>query len=116
MRRLRLNLQHCDAVMVGNEMQRHLLLNTMIEAGFDLRDSNPVLIVPLGADVFGPPDSDPMQSGWLLVSGGVSWPWRKSESYTAEMERIANEMRPALCSCGGFLMPHLTDPRIGSKV
>ena len=65
MRRLRLNLQHCDAVMVGNEQQRHLLLNTMIEAGFDLRDSNPVLIVPLGADVVGPPQSDPMKSGWL---------------------------------------------------
>ncbi len=96
MRRLRLNLQHCDAVMVGNEKQRHLLLNTMIEAGFDLRDSNPVLIVPLGAEVVGPPHSDPVKSGWLLVAGGVNWPWRKSESYTAELERIANEMRPAL--------------------
>ena len=95
MRRLRLNLRHCDAVMVGNENQRHLLLNTMIEAGFDLRDSTPVLIVPVGANVVGPPQSDPMKNGWLLVAGGVSWPWRKSESYTAEMERIANEMRPA---------------------
>jgi len=96
MRRLRLNLRHCDAVMVGNAKQRHLLLNTMIEAGFDLRDSNPVLIVPLGAEVVGSPHSDPVKSGWLLVAGGVSWPWRKSESYTAELERIANEMRPAL--------------------
>ena len=96
MRRLRLNLQHCDAVMVGNGKQRHLLLNTMIEAGFDLRDSSPVLIVPLGANVVGPPHSDPMKSGWLLVAGGVNWPWRKSESYTVEIERIANEMRPAL--------------------
>ena len=96
MRRLRLNLKHCDAVMVGNEKQRHLLLNTMIEAGFDLRDSNPVLIVPLGADVVGPPHSDPVKDGWLLVAGGVSWPWRKSESYTAELERIANEMRSSL--------------------
>jgi len=45
MRRLRLNLERCDAVMVGNELQRHLLINTMIEAGFDLRRSNPILVV-----------------------------------------------------------------------
>ncbi|MEE8339024.1 MAG: hypothetical protein V3R56_02700, partial [Xanthomonadales bacterium] len=96
MRRLRLNLQHCDTVMVGNEMQRPLLLNTMIEAGFDLRDSSPVLIVPPGADVVGPPQSDPIKSGWLLVAGGVSWPWRKSAAYTAEIERIAHEMHPVL--------------------
>jgi glycosyltransferase involved in cell wall biosynthesis len=96
MRRFRLNLQRCDVVLVGNEKQKHLLLNTMIESGFDLRDSTPVLIVPLGAEVVGPPHSDPTKSGWLLVAGGVSWPWRKSESYTAEIERIANEMRPDL--------------------
>ncbi len=94
-RRLRLNLQHCDAVMVGNAKQQHLLLNTLIEAGFDLRQSNPVLIVPLGAEVVGSPQSDPVKDGWLMVAGGVSWPWRKSESYTAAMERIANEIHPA---------------------
>lgn len=96
MRRFRLNLRHCDAIMVGNEMQKHLLLNTVIEAGFDLRNSNPILVVPLGADGAGPPRSDPVESGWLLVAGGVSWPWRKSESYTAEIERIAQKMHPGL--------------------
>ncbi len=118
MRRLRLNLQHCDAVMVGNEKQRHLLLNTMIEAGFDLRDSNPVLIVPLGADVVGPPHSDPVKSGWLLVAGGVNWPWRKSESYTAEMERIAHEMRPALrlVLFGGRYRWHEQQDSTGTKM
>jgi len=118
LRRLRLNLQHCDAVMVGNEKQRDLLLNTMIEAGFDLRDSNPVLIVPLGADVVGPPHSDPMKSGWLLVAGGVSWPWRESESYTAEMERIAHEMRPALrvVLFGGRYRWHQQQDRTGVKI
>ena len=117
-RRLRLNLQHCDAVMVGNEQQRHLLLNTMIEAGFDLRDSNPVLIVPLGANVVGPPQSDPMKNGWLLVAGGVSWPWRKAASYTAEMERIANEMRPALriVLFGGRYRWHEQQDSTGTKI
>jgi glycosyltransferase involved in cell wall biosynthesis len=96
MHRLRLNLRRCDAVMVGNEMQRHLLVNTMIEAGFDLRDSDPVMVVPLGAEVAGPPQSDPEEDGWLLVSGGVSWPWRKSESYTAALENIAHKMQSTL--------------------
>jgi len=59
MRRLRLNLAHCDAVMVGNEPQRQLLINTMVEAGFDLRDSNPILVVPPGAEIAGPPLSVP---------------------------------------------------------
>jgi glycosyltransferase involved in cell wall biosynthesis len=118
MRRLRLNLQHCDAVMVGNGKQRHLLLNTMIEAGFDVRDSNPVLIVPLGAEVAGPPHSDPMKNGWLLVAGGVSWPWRKSEYYTAELERIANEMRPALrlVLFGGRYRWHEQQDGSGTKI
>ncbi len=118
MRRFRLNLQHCDVVLVGNEQQRHLLLNTMIEAGFDLRDANPVLIVPLGAEVVGPPRSDPMKSGWLLVAGGVSWPWRKSASYTAEMERIANEMGPVLRMVlfGGRYRWHEQPDSTGTKI
>ncbi len=118
MRRLRLNLRHCDAVMVGNGKQRHLLLNTLIEAGFDLRESYPVLIVPLGAEVVGPPQSDPMKDGWLMVAGGVSWPWRKSESYTAEMERIANEMCPVprIVLFGGHYRWHEQQDSSGTKL
>jgi glycosyltransferase involved in cell wall biosynthesis len=96
MHRLRRNLERCDAVMVGNEPQRQLLINTMIEAGFDLRVSDPVLVVPLGADVAGPPLSAPENDGWLLVAGGVTWPWRNSTPYTKVLEEIAQEMKPAL--------------------
>ena len=117
MHRLRLNLRRCDAVMVGNEMQRHLLVNTMIEAGFDLRESNPVMLIPLGADVAGPPQSDPMEDGWLLVAGGVNWPWRKSESYTAALEHIAHEMQPDLrvVHFGGRYRWHEQQSGDGSK-
>jgi len=94
MRRLRLNLERCDAVMVGNELQRHLLINTLIEAGFDLRQTVPVMIVPLGADIVGPPLSRPGADGWMFVSGGVNWPWRKSGSYTAVLEELARERLP----------------------
>jgi glycosyltransferase involved in cell wall biosynthesis len=96
MRRLRLNLERCDAVMVGNEPQRQLLINTMIEAGFDLRESDPVLVVPLGADALDPPRSTPGKDGWQLVAGGVTWPWRNSGAYTAALENLVEEMQPTL--------------------
>jgi len=96
MRRLRLNLERCDAVMVGNELQQHLLINTLIEAGFDLRRANPILVVPLGADTVGPPLSMPAKDRWLLVAGGVTWPWRNSEPYTEVLENLAREMLPGL--------------------
>jgi glycosyltransferase involved in cell wall biosynthesis len=96
MRRLRLNLERCDAVMVGNEPQRQLLINTLIEAGFDLRESDPILIVPLGAEALDPPRSSPGKDGWLLVAGGVNWPWRNSGAYSTALESLLQNMRPAL--------------------
>ncbi|MCJ7816177.1 MAG: hypothetical protein MUP31_09030, partial [Xanthomonadales bacterium] len=86
LRRLKNNLRKCDLVLVGNRLQRHLLLNTLIEAGFDLRSSDPIRVVPLGAEAAGAPLSDPEKDGWLLVSGGVSWPWRSAGSYHAALE------------------------------
>lgn len=101
MRRLRINLERCDAVMVGNSRQQPLLINTLIEAGFDLRDSQPILTVPLGAETVGPPLSTPDNSACVLVSGGVTWPWRNSGTYGNELEKLAGEnlageTRPAI--------------------
>ena len=89
LRRLKNNLRRCDLVLVGNELQRHLMINTMIEAGFDLRGQDPIRVVPLGAEIAAPPQSDPEQDGWLFVSGGVSWPWRISASYHSELAAFA---------------------------
>ena len=96
MRRLKNNLRKCDLVLVGNPLQRHLLINTMIEAGFDLRGPDPIRVVPLGAEVAGTPVSNPEKDGWLLVSGGVSWPWRDPGSYLAELETFAAKHSPAI--------------------
>lgn len=96
MRRLRLNLERCDAVVVGNELQSKLLINTLIEAGFDLRHSNPILVVPLGACALGAPRSRPGKDGCLLVAGGVSWPWRQSEAYTLALDDLVQEFQPRL--------------------
>jgi glycosyltransferase involved in cell wall biosynthesis len=90
LRRLRNNLRRCDLILVGNELQRHLLINTLIESGFDLRQNDPVRVIPLGAPVADMPESDPAQDKWLLVSGGVSWPWRESGAYQSELEKFAS--------------------------
>lgn len=89
LRRLVNNLRRCDLLLVGNELQRHLMVNTLIEAGFDLRGPDPVRVVPLGAEPVTRPESDPAADGWLFVSGGVTWPWRSSESYHSALESFA---------------------------
>ena len=94
LRRLRNNLRKCDLVLVGNDLQRHLVINTLIESGFDLRKGEPVRIVPLGAETAAAPESGPAGGDWLFVSGGVSWPWRDSGSYQAELEQFAQQHAP----------------------
>jgi len=89
LRRLRTLLQRCDLILVGNEQQRHLLINPLIEAGFDLRQGLPVLVVPLGAEKAAAPISRPGTEGWLLVAGGVSWPWRKSQTWMQALAKAA---------------------------
>lgn len=89
LRRLKNNLRRCDLVLTGNELQRHLLINTLIESGFDLRQGDPVRVVPLGAEPAVAPESSPAGGGWLFVSGGVSWPWRDGGSYQARIEEFA---------------------------
>jgi glycosyltransferase involved in cell wall biosynthesis len=89
LRRFRLNLGRCDAVLVGNEQQRPLLLNPLIEAGFDLRGGEPILTVPLGAEPAAGDRTAPAGNAWRLVTGGVNWPWRTDGSYAQALERIA---------------------------
>ena len=91
LRRLKNNLGKCDLLLVGNELQKHLMVNTLIEAGLDLRGPDPVRIVPLGAEAAAPPISNPETDGWLWVSGGVTWPWRSPGSYHSELESFARE-------------------------
>jgi len=108
LRRLKNNLRRCDLVLVGNPLQRHLMINTMIEAGFDLRKQDPIRVIPLGAEIAGPPQSDPARDGWLFVSGGVSWPWRTSGSYHSELEAFAtkNHSTVRLVQFGGSYRWH----------
>lgn len=89
--RLQANLSKCDLILVGNDAQRDLIWFTLLQAGFDLRGAEPVLVVPLAAQPAGRPASDPVAKGWTLVSGGVHWPWRKSEEYWQVIHKMKTE-------------------------
>ena len=91
LRALQSNLSKCDLLLTGNAAQRDLLRFTLLGAGFDLRGCEPVMVVPLAAEVVGAPESDPATDGWTLVGGGVSWPWRKSEEYWRVIQDFKNE-------------------------
>jgi len=98
--RLQKNLAKTDLLLTGNEAQRDLLWFTLLQAGFDLRACEPILVVPLAAEPAGMPESDPESDGWTLVSGGVNWPWRKSDEYWQAIRAMQDD--PTLEA------PHLT--------
>lgn len=94
----------CDLILVGNQSQRDLLWFTLLQAGFDLRGSDPVLVLPLAAEFAGMPRSNPQTDGWTLVSGGVDWPWRKSDEYWQAIRAMTNsstKAAPRLVLFGG---------------
>ncbi len=97
LRRLRSNLARCDLVMVGNSEQAQLLTYPLIEAGFDLRDKLPVIVVPLGAETVAPTHRRAPNGQWRLVAGGVNWPWRNGGSFATMLESIANDDSLPLC-------------------
>jgi hypothetical protein len=79
--RLKVNLSKIDLMLVGNSAQKHLATLPLLSAGFDMRETSGIAVVPLAAEVIGAPASDPEVDGWKLVSGGVNWPWRNSQPY-----------------------------------
>jgi len=101
--RLRANLARCDLLLVGNAEQAKLLAYWLLEAGFDLRRSSPVRVVPPGGDIVEPDRGDPVKDGWTLVGGGVSWPWRDAREYVDSIRTIErrNPERLRLVLFGG---------------
>ena len=112
LKRLQSYLSKCDLLLTGNNAQRDLLWLTLLQAGFDLRGSEPILVVPLATEPAGRPESDPLTSGWTLVSGGVHWPWRKSEAYWQAIQNMKDDPEseaPRLVLFGGQYRWH-NDP------
>lgn len=105
LKRLQRYLVKADLLLTGNSAQRELLWFTLIQAGFDLREQSPVLVVPLAAEVAGKPQSNPEEDGWTLVGGGVNWPWRSSEAYWESIQAMAPDA-PELTLFGGSYRFH----------
>ncbi|MFC1778039.1 glycosyltransferase, partial [Pseudomonadota bacterium] len=116
LRRLQANLSKCDLLLTGNDAQRDLLWFTLLQAGFDLRGCEPVMVVPLSAEVAGGPETDPRSSGWTLVGGGVHWPWRKPEEYWQAIQDMKDDPAsgsPRLVLFGGQYRWQEDEPRHG---
>ncbi len=111
LQRLQNNLAKCDLLLTGDEAQRSLLWFTLLQAGFDLRGCEPILVIPLAAEPAGRPESDPEVDGWTLVSGGVDWPWRHSGEYWQAIESMQQTQAfqaPQLVLFGGQYRLHDT--------
>jgi len=119
LQRLQSNLTKCDVMLTGNQSQRDLLWFTLLQAGFDLRVCEPVLVVPLSAEPAGRPVSDPGINGWTLVSGGVHWPWRNSDDYWQAIQNMAHDSdtrAPRLVLFGGPYRWQEKNPQISKSV
>lgn len=68
-----------DRFLVGTERQRHFLLPWLIMAGFDCRYTVPIDVVPISTAPGLPQVGKAADAPWRFVSGGVSWPWRRTE-------------------------------------
>ncbi len=72
--------RRADLFLAGNERQRHFLVPWLILAGFRCAARAPAAVVPISTEL-APPARAGWGGQWRFVSGGVTWPWRRTESY-----------------------------------
>lgn len=73
--------RRADLFLAGNERQRHFLVPWLILAGFRCAEGVPVAVVPLSTAPALRRAEMPWAGVWRFVSGGVTWPWRRTEPY-----------------------------------
>ncbi|WP_242394193.1 glycosyltransferase [Anaeromyxobacter oryzisoli] len=73
--------RRADLFLAGNERQRHFLLPWLILAGFRCATGAPVAVVPISTEPRAAEPRAPGDGEWRFVTGGVSWPWRRTEAY-----------------------------------
>lgn len=74
--------RRADRFLAGNQRQASFLLSWLILAGADCLDEAPIDVLPISVE----PAAEPLPGGieddcLRLVSGGVSWPWRRTEDW-----------------------------------
>jgi glycosyltransferase involved in cell wall biosynthesis len=66
----------------GTQRQRQFLIPWLILAGFDCRFGAPIDIIPISTEPLLPRRRANPTDPWVIVTGGVSWPWRMGQRYT----------------------------------
>lgn len=73
--------RRADRFLVGNQRQASFLTAWLVLAGFDCRDSAPIDVLPISTELPEPDGAQPPAEPLRLVSGGVSWPWRRADDW-----------------------------------
>ncbi|MCF7991911.1 MAG: hypothetical protein K9M02_15855, partial [Thiohalocapsa sp.] len=73
--------RRADRFVCGTERQKHLLLPWLLLAGFDCRYDVPVDVIPLSTEPGRAHAANERTDGLRFVSGGVVWPWRRTEAW-----------------------------------
>ena len=77
--------RRADRFLCGTERQKLFLIPWLIMAGFDCRFELPIDVIPISMEANEPRVREADEQRWHLVSGGVSWPWRRSEQYIEQI-------------------------------
>lgn len=113
--------RRADRFLVGNTRQATFLLAWLILAGHDCRAAAPIDVLPISVE---PSDASPGRADddrLRLVSGGVSWPWRRSEdwldSLVGALQRHGRGREELALFSGGYVYAAETGegPTLGSR-
>ncbi|GAB4182170.1 MAG: hypothetical protein Tsb002_03060 [Wenzhouxiangellaceae bacterium] len=94
MRRLLKALARADGYIVANQRQEHLLIPYLLMAGHDLRQQVPIVQLPITAAQPLPAAPQPPADRWLIVGGGVDWPWRRQQQWLGAIADYAAAHNP----------------------
>lgn len=73
--------RRADLFIAGNERQRHFLAPWLILAGFRCAAGIPASVIPISTDLDAAGERPRREGPWRFVSGGVTWPWRRTAAY-----------------------------------
>lgn len=77
-------LAGADLILVGNARQRTLLAGWMLAAGEDLRETVPIVELPLAVEAADAPRRDHARP-LVLATGGQDWAWRDASDWLAAL-------------------------------
>jgi len=92
MRRLLEALARAQGFIVANERQDHLLVPYLLMAGIDLRQYVPIVRMPIATEPPLPAAPSAPKKNWVVVGGGVDWPWRRQQRWLSAIAETAQDI------------------------